>query len=110
MVEDLEDNGHVLSSSLLLLLFLTHERNPTLCTYASGRPAVQWTSYVLNRYGMTLSTTNTALEELGLLDELRQRDTVSESHYVSCHIVSPGDASVGTWKGIVKSLCVPSKV
>lgn len=33
-------------------------------------------------YGMTMSTTNTALEELGILSELRQRDTVSESHYV----------------------------
>ena len=31
---------------------------------------------------MTLSTTNTALDELGLLDELREKDTVSESHYV----------------------------
>lgn len=33
-------------------------------------------------YGMTLSTTNTALEELGLLEELRERDTTSSSHYV----------------------------
>eukprot|EP00041_Stephanoeca_diplocostata_P007921 m.113698 g.113698 ORF g.113698 m.113698 type:complete len:509 (+) comp17095_c0_seq3:416-1942(+) len=33
-------------------------------------------------YGMTMSTTNTALAELGILDELRVRDTQSHSHYV----------------------------
>lgn len=33
-------------------------------------------------YGMTLSTTNMALGQLGILEELRERDTVSASHYV----------------------------
>lgn len=33
-------------------------------------------------YGMTLTTTNTALADLGILDELRRRDTQSHSHYV----------------------------
>eukprot|EP00039_Didymoeca_costata_P002333 m.59421 g.59421 ORF g.59421 m.59421 type:complete len:163 (+) comp11245_c0_seq2:202-690(+) len=33
-------------------------------------------------YGMTMSTTNKALQELGILEELRERDTISESHYV----------------------------
>lgn len=33
-------------------------------------------------YGLTLSTTNSALAALGLLDELRQRDVPSRSHFV----------------------------
>jgi 2-polyprenyl-6-methoxyphenol hydroxylase-like FAD-dependent oxidoreductase len=33
-------------------------------------------------YGLTLSTTNTALEALGLLAELRQRDVPSRAHWV----------------------------
>ena len=32
-------------------------------------------------YGMTMSTTNSALSELGLLEELRRRDVASQSHY-----------------------------
>ena len=33
-------------------------------------------------YGLTLSTTNAALEALGLLEELRERDTPSHAHWV----------------------------
>ena len=38
-----------------------------------------------HQYGLTLSSTNAALEALGLLGELRQRDVPSRSHWVFRH-------------------------